>query len=231
MSIYKNSGPIDCTVGIDAANLDGKTAIVTGAASGIGEAYVRALVNAGAHAIIADINEDAGNKLQQELSSSTTFAKCDVTSWASQLSVFKKAKEVSKTSRIDIVVANAGIGASDDIISDDLSGDEPKEPKMSTFDVNAVGVLLTTKLALWCFRKQNADGPRQDQCLVLQSSLAGYLDLSGAPQYTTSKFAVRGLMRSLRQTEQVHGIRVNLIAPWYIVLMSRHTFCEPVRQC
>ena len=191
------------------------TAIVTGGALGIGEAYVRASVASGAFVVIADLNEEAGNKLHNEFPLSTAFVICDVTSWESQLSVFKKSKQVSPTSRIDIVVANAGVSTADQVFLNDIEKAEPDKPKLQVTDVNVVGVLFTTKLALWFFRKQNADGARQDQCLILQGSVTGYVDIYGAPQYTASKFAVRGLMRSLRQSEQAHGIRVNLIAPWY----------------
>ena len=216
MSVYKSTGPIDCSSPLSKESIKGKTAVVTGGASGIGEAYVRALSDAGAFVIIADINENHGKNLQEELHSSTAFAKCDVTDWSSQLSAFKKAKEISPSSRIDIVIANAGIGSrSDQIMNNDISKDEPDEPDIPVFNVNAIGVLLTAKLALWYFKKQNASEPKKDQCLVLQSSLAGYVDLVGSPQYSSSKYAVRGLMRSLRLTEGANGIRVNLIAPWY----------------
>ena len=191
-------------------------AIVTGGALGIGEAYVRALVASGAFVVIADLSEEAGNKLHHEFPLSTAYVVCDVTSWESQLSVFKKAKEVSPTFRIDIVVANAGVSNADQVFFNDIEKDEPEKPKLHITDVNIVGVLFTTKLALWYFRKQNANGAKQDQSLVLQGSVTGYVDIYGAPQYTVSKFAVRGLMRSLRQPEQAHGIRVNLIAPWYV---------------
>jgi NAD(P)-dependent dehydrogenase (short-subunit alcohol dehydrogenase family) len=82
--------------------------------------------------------------------------------------------------------------------------------------VNLVGVLYTIKLALHYFRRQHAqnkENPR-DQLLVLQGSLAGYLDLPGALQYTATKFGLRGMMRDLRQTEYAHNIRVNYIGPW-----------------
>ena len=215
MATYQDSGPVDCTAAINKENVKGRTAIVTGGASGIGEAYVRALVGAGAYVVVADLNDKAGNAIQQELSGLTTFVRCNVTSWDDQLSVFKKAKEVSPSSSIDIVVANAGISAYDEIFFNDISTDEPEKPAMPIIDVNLTGVLLTTKLALWYFQKQNADGPKRERCLVLQSSMAGYVDLQGITQYTTSKFGVRGLMRGLRRTEGANGIRVNLIAPWY----------------
>ena len=190
------------------------SAIVTGGALGIGEAYVRALVAAGAFVVVADINEEAGVRLEKDLASLVAFIRCDVTSWESQLSCFKKAIEASPTSSIDIVVANAGISSTDPIFLND-GDDEPDEPKLQITNINVKGVLFTTRLALWFFRKQYLRDPKKDQCLVLQGSVTGYVDIFGAPQYTMSKFAVRGLMRSLRQSEAAYGIRVNMVAPWY----------------
>ena len=221
MALYQNSGPIDCTKNFDTSSVKGKTAIVTGGAAGIGEAYVRALVKAGAYVIIADIDENGGKKLESELSKSTTFAKCDVTSWENQAEVFKKAKQVSPSGRIDIVIANAGISGQDEVVMNDISKDEPDKPKIPTFQINALGVLYTSHLAFWYFRKQNQDQGKKDQSLVLQSSLAGYLDLIGTPQYTSAKFMVRGLMRTLRHSD----VRVNVIAPWYGLVRSRRCNC------
>lgn len=186
---------------------------MTGGGSGIGREYVRALAKAGANVVIADVSEKNGQQVQQETSGSTTFVRCDVTSWDDQLAVFKKAIEFSPNKEIDIVVANAGITVRDEVFANDIEKDEPEKPKIPVLDINATGVVWTTKLAIFYFRKQNAK-TRRDRSLILQSSLAGYLDLIGAPQYTSSKFFVRGLLRSLRQSEIAHGIRVNLIAPW-----------------
>ncbi|KAK5109199.1 hypothetical protein LTR62_007284 [Meristemomyces frigidus] len=225
MEFYKPSRAINCDIDIDTSSVQGKTAFVTGGASGIGEVYVRSLCKAGAgHVLIADFNDNAGDKLATELGKDkATFVHCDVTSWSDQVAAFKKAKEVSPTGAIDIVVANAGIVASDDVFNhEDLEANEPKEPDLSVVKVNLIGVVYTTKLAGWYFAKQFARAQKEgreahvDQSLVLQASVAGYLDLIGVPQYTLTKFAVRGLMRSLRQTGPWTGMRVNLIAPWYI---------------
>ena len=213
MSRYEDSGPIDCSTSVDTSRLKGKTAIVTGGASGIGKQYVQALAKAGVHVVIADLSEENGKKVQQETSGSTTFVRCDVTSWDDQLAVFKKAKEFSPNHEIDIVVANAGISKGDEVFLNDIEQDEPQKPNIDILDINATGVIWTAKLAIFYFRKQNAANKR-DRALILKASLAGYLDLVGAPQYTCSKFFVRGLMRSLRQSETPHGIRVNVIAPW-----------------
>lgn len=97
--------------------------------------------------------------------------------------------------------------------------DEPEEPRLNILNVNMVGVLYTVKLALFYFRKQHASnkGEPLDQNLILQGSLAGYLDLPGAIQYSSSKWGLRGIMRVLRRSESQHNIRVNYIGPWYVI--------------
>ena len=76
--------------------------------------------------------------------------------------------------------------------------------------------LYTMKLALHYFRRQYAQNPEasKDQLLVLQASVAGYLDIPTSLQYSMSKFGMRSAMRTLRWTEAQHGIRVNSINPW-----------------
>lgn len=105
------------------------------------------------------------------------------------------------------------------VCSSDDDKDEPAEPRLNILNVNLTGVLYTTKLALFYFRKQHAanKGEPLDQNLILQGSLAGYLDLPGAPQYSASKYGLRGIMKDLRRTEHAHNIRVNYIGPWYVV--------------
>jgi len=96
--------------------------------------------------------------------------------------------------------------------------DEPEEPRLNILNVNMAGALYTVKLALFYFRKQHASntGEPLDQNLILQGSLAGYIDLPGAIQYIGSKWSLRGIMRSLRRSELQHNIRVNYIGPWYV---------------
>jgi NAD(P)-dependent dehydrogenase (short-subunit alcohol dehydrogenase family) len=91
--------------------------------------------------------------------------------------------------------------------------DEPAEPDLRIINIDFIGTAYTTKLALHYFVKS----AKSDKCLILKSSLAGYLDLIGSPSYQSSKFAVRGLMCNLRRTDRC---RVNLIAPWYVVSFS-----------
>ncbi|EXJ81264.1 hypothetical protein A1O3_07554 [Capronia epimyces CBS 606.96] len=227
MPPYTNQGPVSADVDFDTGGVKGKTAIVTGGANGIGEAYVRALTKAGAFVVIADLDEEEGTRLEKELGRQDThcdnaisvkFVKCNVIIWADQLAVFKTALSSSPSGRVDIVIANAGISGADSVFWNDVEAEEPEEPKLNVLNVNLTGVLYTTKLALHYFRRQNAlnKGEPLDQVLILQGSLAGYIDLPGALQYAASKYGLRGIMKSLRRTEWEHNIRVAYIAPWLV---------------
>lgn len=219
---YKYTGPVDLTRPLDTSKLTGKTAIVTGGANGIGEGYVRALISQGVYVVIADLNQERGRALESELPNAK-FVKCNVTSWDDQLNLFKTAVALSPTNKIQYVVANAGMINADTVYdvssaATDLDRD-PTEPGLQTIDVNLKGTLYTTKLALHHFVKQNGVTPSCDQAdtaLVLIGSGASYLDGPRSPQYAATKWAMRGIMHSLRQTSHFHGTRVNMISPWYI---------------
>lgn len=97
--------------------------------------------------------------------------------------------------------------------SADAEGDEPVEPDLKIININLIGVSYTAKLAIH-YLARNKEG--SDRCLIMTSSLAGYLDLPGSPQYNAAKFGVRGLMRALRRTGSATNMRVNIIAPWFV---------------
>ncbi|KAK4556819.1 hypothetical protein LTR86_005799 [Recurvomyces mirabilis] len=186
---YKPSGPVNPAIEPDLSVLAGKTAIVTGGASGLGEAYVRALVNA---------------KLVKQMLADTKYVNCDVFDWDDQLRLSKDAIDFSPSGKIHYVVANAGVA---------------KKPDTSIINVDLVGVLYTAKLAMHYFVKQNGIEPspsQEDTALILISSGAGFLDCPRGPQYAACKFAMRGFMASLRKTTHFYGSRVNIISPWYV---------------
>ena len=213
--MYQYTGPVDSNAQINTENIKGKTAVVTGGANGIGEAYVRALTAAGAYVVFGDVAIDDGKKLEAHVVNSK-LVRCDVCNWDEQLAMFKAAIDFSPQHRIDIVIANAGISAADEVFNTD--SEEPQKPSLKVLDINGVGALYTTKLALHYFRKQHraTSGGQDEHLLILQGSLAGYLELAGALQYNFTKFGLRGVMRDLRLTEGEHNTRVNYIAPWFI---------------
>lgn len=228
--------PSDAT--FDPSNVKGKSVIITGGASGIGEATMRAFVQAGAFVTYGDVAEEKGQRLVAELGedkvafvvcnekenpltshTNSSNQHCDVLSFSSQLNLFKTALSRSPSHTIDIVLANAGIGTRDEVFTQGAThvtpdGDEePLEPDLSTLQVNITGVAYTVKLALFYLPKQPTASGR-DRCLIITGSLASYLDHLGHPQYNASKMAVRGMMKSLRHSMPKDGMRVNLLAPW-----------------
>lgn len=112
--------------------------------------------------------------------------------------------------RIDVVVANAGISGQDSVFTLTDTPD-PEEPDLKILNIDLIGVLYTIKCAqhYWQFDPR----PGDEKCFIIKSSLAGYVAVSGATQYSTSKYGVRGLMIQMRMSDRC---RVNVIAPWFI---------------
>ncbi|KIV81007.1 hypothetical protein PV11_08461 [Exophiala sideris] len=212
---YHDRGPVKIPASSDTKNLTGKSVLVTGGASGLGKSYAQAFAEAGAFVTVVDFNETLGKKAVAEIGSHSQFVKCDVTNWDDQVQAFDAAVQNSPQKSCDVVIANAGIVGQDDMFTlQDPQGPALK-PDLKTMDVNLTGLLYTVKLAIHYFRRQPIDSSR-DRCLILKSSLSGYVDLPGSVQYNASKFGVRGVMRSLRRTSWTESIRINLVAPWYI---------------
>ncbi|OQU97178.1 hypothetical protein CLAIMM_03153 [Cladophialophora immunda] len=168
-----------------------------------------------AYVTVVDFNEILGNETIAPFHGKAQFVKCDVTNWEQQVSAFEAAVQNSPHKSCDIVIANAGIVGSDDMSKLENPAGPPVKPNLKTMEVNLMGLLYTVKLAIHYFRRQPL-GDSRDRCLILKSSLAGYVDLPGSIQYNSSKFGVRGILRSLRTTSWKENIRVNLVAPWYI---------------
>lgn len=210
---------------LDLSTLRGKSVLITGGASGIGALTAKTFAEHGARVTIADINKQQGENLVSMLKDkglSINFVATDVTQWTSQVEAFKSAIAFSGSNSIDVVVTAAGLGGSDFISPNEeppsLDKDLP-EPRLAalTLDVNSKGVYYTSKLAQHYFALPSSTLKTADKSsrksLILISSLAGYLELNAA-DYTASKWAVRGLFRSIRSRMEDLGYRVNLIAPW-----------------
>ncbi|KAF2811245.1 NAD(P)-binding protein [Mytilinidion resinicola] len=208
---------------VSGASLKGKSALITGGASGLGAAVALAYAEKGAYVTIADINEKLGNeytKSLQEKGLHVQFIAADVTSWESQIAAFKATVKFSPThDAIDIVVASAGVAG--DLWSDPKEPPftletNPPAPNISAFKINSIGLYYTAKL-FELYSKLPRSVPAADPpVLILVASLVAYLDFPLMSSYTSSKYAARGLFRVIRPLLSAKGIRVNLIAPWII---------------
>ncbi|KAH7012837.1 hypothetical protein EDB80DRAFT_362169 [Ilyonectria destructans] len=207
-------GTVDCTSEVDLTSVRGKSVVVTGGAKGMGEDGVRAFVAAGAYVTFGDTDTESGEKLDKELGPNVKFIPCDVTSWEDQLAMFKSAMTNSPRKSVDIVVANAGISGPDEAFNIEDS-DEPIKPQLKILHIDLIGVIYTLKLARHYFMKHSLD-VHHDRCFIVNASLVGFLDVPGIPQYMASKWGCRALMRCVRRTTVVDGVRMNLTGPWYV---------------
>ncbi|KAJ3508577.1 hypothetical protein NM208_g15802 [Fusarium decemcellulare] len=112
--LIRQSPPVDVSKPYDPSTLKGKTILITGGASGLGSHMVREWASHGAHLVIGDVADAAGEELVAELratypDSTFAFQHCDVTDWESQVGLFETAARVSPHGGIDVVVPNAGI--------------------------------------------------------------------------------------------------------------------------
>ncbi|MCJ1468780.1 hypothetical protein MMC07_007410 [Pseudocyphellaria aurata] len=181
----------------DIPSLEGKTAIVSGGASGIGWATVKILASKGARAHILDINPP-----DETLPPNVEFIKCNVTSWLELRGAFERVQNV------DIAVANAGIAEKFRYFEDkfDEAG-RLLEPQYDVLDVNYRSVLNFVKLSISYMRKSSGGS------IVITSSSAAYAPDYLIPVYSSTKLALVGLMRGLRSSLPLQNISINCVAP------------------
>jgi NAD(P)-dependent dehydrogenase (short-subunit alcohol dehydrogenase family) len=178
--------------------LDGKTAIITGGASGIGEGTVRLFVEQGANVVIADVQDERGAALAQELEA--VYHRTDVSSEADVKAVVDAA--VSKFGRLDVMFNNAGVpGTMSSIFDLDVSEFD------SLTAVLLRGVFLGTKYAARAMK------PHQHGSIINIASVAGLEAGHAGHVYTACKHGVIGLTRSTAMELGELGIRVNAICP------------------
>lgn len=231
--LVKQSPPFDKDHIPDDSWVKDKVIIITGGASGFGAGFLRRWAAAGAVVIAADVNVAKGDQLVRNVKKDTGnphvyFIHCDVTDWQSQVNLFKETVRLSPHGGIDAVVANAGIGNIKGSFEDPQGLDlaNPPPPDISVLDVNLKGVVYTSHLALWYLPRNPRSSPANPKCvpsettrdrhLILISSLAGLMPIPGAALYGASKHAVVGLYRNLRASSFMHGVRVNMLCPYFI---------------
>ncbi|TKA75059.1 hypothetical protein B0A55_05987 [Friedmanniomyces simplex] len=203
---------------------------VTGGASGLGELTTIRFAENGAYVTIADLQDELGQALAERLTDAghkVSYVHCDTTDWQSSAAAFKHAVNFSSSKTLDIAALFAGTdGLRKSLVDVVLQETEepsldgvPTQPKHRAVDVNINGVYLSTYLAMHYFRLPPCDSsaPQYKKSLILVSSMMGYVDCTYNTDYGISKYGVRGLFRSLRSQAYKLNMRVNNIAPGYVL--------------
>ncbi len=180
-------------------------AVVTGGAKGIGKSVCQLFAEEGATVVIADLDEEMGQRVADELAAKgykAAFIKADVADEESVKNLVKAA--VDTFGKLDIMIANAGIAETIPIHNLSL------ETWNRTIDVNLTGVFLTNKYAIEQMLSQGHG------VIVNTASMLGHIGRNGVTSYTASKGGVANLTRTLGVTYASKGIRVNAVCPGYI---------------
>ncbi len=178
--------------------LSGKTAIITGGAQGMGAVTARLFIENGANVVIADILEDKGQALADELGDNAVFCKLDVTSEANWQDAVEAAQKLGP---LNVLVNNAGILAFKSIA--EQSADE----FMNIINVNLLGCYNGVRAAIEPM-KQAGSGS-----IINISSIDGMQAKNSLSAYASSKWGMRGLTKAAAIELGHHKIRVNTVHP------------------
>lgn len=195
------------------SRLDGKVALITGGARGMGASEAQLFIDEGARVIITDILDDDGKKTAQRLSpdgSKCVFLHHDVTKEDDWNTVLKEALAVF--GQIDILVNNAGIFERGTVLDTSLPMFE------KTMGINVTGVFLGMKTVAPHMVSRKAGS------IINISSVAGLNGTPGFLAYGASKWAVRGMTKGVAKELAPFGVRVNSIHPGIIDTPMLQTF-------
>ena len=181
------------------ARLDGKVALVTGAARGQGEAHVRRFVAEGAKVVATDVLSDEGEALAAELGEDVIFEPHDVADESQWATVVKRAE--GTFGGIDVLVNNAGIARMAPLV--DMTTDD----YLDVIKVNQVGVFFGMRAVAPVM------GRRGGGSIINISSVDGMAGMANVIGYVASKFAVRGMTKTAAVELGPLGIRVNSVHP------------------
>jgi 3-hydroxyacyl-CoA dehydrogenase/3-hydroxy-2-methylbutyryl-CoA dehydrogenase len=187
----------------------GKTALITGGVSGLGEATSRRLHLLGANVVMVDLNEERGRSLSQELGERAFFVKGDVTNSQDVRGAVEVA--VQRFGAIHVAVNCAGIGAPAKVVGKE--GPHDLEHFVKIIQVNLVGTFDVLRWAAFYMTRNEPNEEGERGVIVNTSSIAAFEGQIGQVAYSASKAGIVGLTLPAARELARYGIRVVTIAP------------------
>jgi 3-hydroxybutyrate dehydrogenase len=193
------------------ASLDGKVALVTGAASGIGKAIAQVYANNGASVAIADINQHAADAVASAINAAGGKAVGIAMDVSDEAAVNAGTGAVVEAfGRLDILVSNAGVQIVNPIDQFDFADWK----KMLAIHLD--GGFLTTKAALQHMYKKDAAGRSHGGIVIYMGSVHSHEASKLKSAYVTAKHGLLGLARTLAKEGAPHGVRSHVICPGFV---------------
>ncbi|PSS35322.1 Short-chain dehydrogenase reductase [Actinidia chinensis var. chinensis] len=182
--------------------LEGKVALITGGASGIGKTTAHEFIQHGAHVVIADIDTQLGPQVSNELGPEAHFVHCDV---ANESQVAEAVDlTVARHGRLDIMYNNAGIAG------------PALPPSIADLDLHEFDRVMRVNVRGMISGIKHAARvmiPVGSGSILCTGSISGLMGGLGPHPYTVSKFAVPGIVKSVASELCRHGVRINCICP------------------
>lgn len=184
-------------------------ALVTGGASGLGEACILDLVKKGAKVVIIDVDTDKGEKLAASIGANAIFVKTDITSEADVRQAIQKT--VTAFGKINVVVNCAGVVNPGKVIG--RKGPLPLEAFNKVLQINLVGTLNIIRLTVEQMMN-NTPGEEGEKGVIINSaSIAAFEGQVGQVAYSASKAGIVGMTLPIAREISDYGIRIVTIAP------------------
>ena len=181
------------------SDLNGKVALITGAARGQGAAEARLFAQRGARVMLCDVLDAEGQAVAAEIGANAAYLSLDVTSESAWKEVV--AATVARFGKLNVLVNNAGI------VKVTALEECPTQEYLKVIQVNQVGVFLGMREVVAPMKKAGGGS------IVNISSIDGLIGMTGGTAYCASKFAVRGMTKVAALELGKYGIRVNSIHP------------------
>lgn len=193
-------------------DIQGRTFLVSGGASGLGAATARALAQAGGRVVIADLGVELGQPLAREVGPSASFIRCDVTAAADVEQAVAAAVEFSGGEGLRGLVHTAGIPPAERVV-----GKEGQPHSLELFQkvisINLIGTFNVNRIAAAAMAKNSPLTQGERGVMVNTASIAAFEGQIGQAAYSASKGGVVSMTLPMARELARHGIRVVTIAP------------------